>query len=326
MIPLVAPVSSKTLPQDPEGDPPANVWHLSSVNVAVAREKNPPLSGAGVLIGVLDTGIDSAHQEFAGKQITKSAQYFREFDTNGDPVQGTAHDSHDHGTHVCGIIAGKNVGVAPGAELAVAAVLTLMTEKGPLGSFAQILSGLNWLLESDFRGDSQNLGVDVINASLGAPGYTDYWYQALANARLVGGTTMCAAIGNSGALGANQHGSPGNYDTTIGVGAIDSSNDVATFSDWGTVQQHGGIAKPDFCAPGVDVISSVPGMCYAAKSGTSMSAPVATGAVALLLQKTPALFSNALTLTNALLACVTPLGAGSPSPRGGKGRLDLTSI
>ena len=229
---------------------------------------------------------------------------------------------HDaHGTHVCGLIAGRNAGVAPAADLAVAAVLTTPTAKGMVGFLAQIVKGLNWLTTTDFRGPDADPGVDILNASLGAPGYNNYLYQALATDRLAKGTVLFGAIGNAGLQGKNHHGSPGNYDIVVGVGATDSHDQVAGFSDWGTVSQHGGIAKPDLCAPGVEILSAIPGG-YQSMSGTSMAAPIVTGAAALLLQRSPALSADAAKLTSAILSLTTPV----PDVRAGRGRLDLTGI
>ena len=118
LIPMAPPASvgsvTATLP---------NFWHLNAIRVAVARSKG--LTGKNVLAGVLDTGIDAGHPEFAGKKV-----YFAEFDMNGNLISTQARDAGQHGTHVCGLIAGKNAGVAPSASLAVAAVLTFTNAWG----------------------------------------------------------------------------------------------------------------------------------------------------------------------------------------------------
>ncbi|MBX7211258.1 MAG: S8 family serine peptidase [Verrucomicrobiaceae bacterium] len=294
-------------------------WHLSSINVSAARAKN--LTGKDILVGVLDTGVEKGHGEFKGKKV-----HYAEFDTAGKLVSKTARDFGEHGTHVCGLIAGKTVGVAPDAQLAVAAVLTVSTPKGLSGYLAQILGGMNWLLSTPFTGDEDNPGVDVMNASLGGVGYSAFYYQTLQNARAITGTLLAAAIGNNGRQGINHHGSPGNYDITVGVGAIDQNNDIASFSDWGTVAQHANRTKPDICAPGVAVTSSVPGNKYAQMSGTSMATPVTTGALALLLEQNPQLDVNASALETALYSHVSALTGAANTPRGGRGRLDLTHI
>jgi serine protease AprX len=316
-IPLEEPVPSAAAPN--ANAQPAKDWHLQDINVAAAQAKG--YHGKGMLVGVADTGIDTKnHPEFANKKV-----HFAEFDAVGRLLSTTMRDAGTHGTHVCGIIAGNTVGVAPKADLAVAAVLTIPGPKGLGGYFAQILGGINWLLTHPFTNDDDDVGVDVMNASLGGVGYNSYYYSTLANARLTTGTVLSAAIGNSGPA-MNQHGSPGNYDIVIGVGAIDQSRNVANFSDWGVVSQFAGLRKPDLCAPGHPVWSSLPGQQYGWMSGTSMAAPVVTGALALLLEKTPGLSLNANGLVNQLYQMVAPLSGGTNLNRSGHGRLDLSAF
>jgi subtilisin family serine protease len=308
-VPLIAPSPSAAM--QVEAPSKEAFWHLAQVNVGAARAKK--LIGQGILVGVLDTGIDATHPEFKAKTV-----YFQEFDSQGREIPGGPRDAGYHGTHVCGLLAGRNAGIASGADLAVAAVLTA---PGMGGEFAQIVKGLDWLTTTEFRGPNGVPGVDVLNASLGAQGYNDFLHTALAMDRLTKGTVLFAAIGNDGALGANHHRSPGNYDIVVGVGATDRKDQVASFSSWGTVPQQGGIAKPDLCAPGVGVLSSVPGG-YRALDGTSMAAPIVAGAAALLLQRSPSLTTDAVKLTDAILKLTKPL----PNVRAGRGRLDLTNI
>jgi subtilisin family serine protease len=293
-----------------------NFWHLQAVKTTAARAKG--LDGNNVLVGVLDTGIDPTHPEFAGKTV-----HYAEFDQNGVQLGSQAHDAGQHGTHVCGLIGGQNAGIAPKASLAVAAVLTIPTPQGLSGSLVQITAGLDWLLTNAFRADP---GVDVLSASLGASGYNPYLYQTLTNARNSPGTGLVAAIGNSGQYGINHHGSPGNYDIVLGVGAVDAADNVAPFSDWGTVPQCGGISKPDLSAPGVNVISSVPGGGYMSMSGTSMATPIVAGAAALLIQQNPAFSFNVPSLFGHILGLLRPLTIPANQARGGAGVLDLTNI
>ena len=257
------------------------------------------------------------------RQYWRQIWSFTEFDQNGKPLSNPAHDAGQHGTHVCGLISGQNAGIAPKSNLAVAAVLTTSTTTGFSGSLVQITAGLNWLLTNPFRND---LGVDVLNASLGGRGYNPYLCQILANARNSPGTGLVAAIGNSGLLGINNHGSPGNYDIMLGIGAVDNTDNVAPFSDWGTVPQSSGVSKPDLSAPGVAIVSSVPGGGYLSMSGTSMAAPIVAGAAALLIQQNPALSFNVPGLFGRVLSFLRPFSIPANQGRGGAGVLDLTNI
>ena len=306
-IPMVVPVAEADARPIVVGQ---SFWHLDKINVAAARAKD--LDGSGVRIGVLDTGVDATHSEFDGKTV-----HFMEFDEQGRPVPGAARDAGSHGTHVSGIAAGRTAGVAPASHLAVAAVLTIPTRRGLSGSLGQILAGLNWLVETDFGDDAP---LVLANASLGLSEYHDFLYPSLETARTVPGVQMIAAIGNAGRRGINRHGSPGNYDIVIGIGATDQNDTVADFSDWGTVAQHGGLSKPDLCAPGVEVMSSIPGGDFGEKSGTSMASPVVAGAAALLIQQDDNLADDMDALVRRLIALTTNI---DQHDRAGAGRLDL---
>lgn len=300
-------------------------WHLQKINIDAARNK--ALTGRGVRIGILDTGIDASHPDFPNKHVS-----FAEFDTSGFMVSTSPRDSACHGTHVAGLAAGSTYGVAPDADLAVAAVLTTVTDRGNVGYLAQILAGYNWIAHSNHSGQVPQISqCPVINASLGGVGFNNYLYSSTQIVRQVPASLLVAAIGNAGRKGVNNHGSPGNYDIVLGVGATDNNDISADFSDWG--QESGtGSLKPDLSSPGVAVCSAVPGGSHAPKSGTSMAAPIVAGTAALLVQRSPKLARNPSTLFTQLLRLVTSSPAMDPINISGKfnkigaGRLDLTYI
>ena len=301
-------------------------WHLKRVNINEAQDQ--ALTGQGVRIGILDTGIDATHSEFAGKHIS-----FMEFDTSGFPVSTTPRDAGDHGTHVAGIATGTTCGVAPRADLAVAAVLTKLNVDGQLtGHLAQILAGYNWLVHQNHSPAGAISKCPVVNASLGAPGFHNFLYSSVhMQLATLQTSLMVATIGNSGHQGVDHHGSPGNYDITVGVGAVDASGIVAPFSDWGLETTHMAF-KPDLCAPGVAIRSATPGGGFKWKSGTSMASPAASGAAALLVQKYPSLARKPSGLKAALVKLVdsstvnNPANHSSGYSRIGSGMLDLTGI
>lgn len=315
-IPLVEPIEAETPSDDKR-------WHLDKIKADAAWSQG--LNGSGVRIGILDTGIDASHPDFTGKSIS-----FAEYDSNGFLISTTARDAGSHGTHVSGLAAGKTYGIAPEADLAVAAVLTTKTTRGMVGYLAQILAGFNWIAHANHSrtGISQ---CPVVNASLGGRGYNPYLHPSVATVRRVPGSLFVAAIGNSGRLGVNNHGSPGNYDNVVGVGATNASDLSPRFSDWGVEATHSAL-KPDMSAPGVGVWSAIPGGGHAPKNGTSMASPLVAGAAALLVQKTPTLQHNALGLQTRLLRLVDPKPAADRSNtqsgynKIGTGRLDLTLI
>ena len=303
-----------------------NTWHLDDTNAAAAWSQG--FRGQGVRIGVMDTGIDPDHPEFAGKHIS-----FMEFDTTGFPISTTPRDAGDHGTHVAGIATGATCGVAPDADLAVAAVLTSQGQNGQMvGYLAQILAGYNWLVHNNHDDSGGVSKCAVINASLGASGFSNYLYSSVdMQLTTLKTSLLVAAIGNAGLAGVNNHGSPANYDIAAGVGAVDNSGIVAPFSDWGLEATHMAL-KPDLCAPGVDIRSAIPGGGYARKSGTSMATPAAAAAAALLLQKHPGYLRNPRSLRSALIALVDSSTVRNPAnhaggySRIGSGKLDLSLI
>jgi subtilisin family serine protease len=290
---------------------PAADWHLRQIGLAPATA-----GGDDILIGVLDTGIDASHAEFAGKNL-----YFAEFDAAGRLISTVPRDAGEHGTHVCSTAAGARAGVAPDADLAVAAVLTNRDALGRMsGSLVQIVNGFNWLIATRFRDDKP--GADVINASLGGGGFNPYLQFAVRTAFRLG-VPLIAAIGNAGRFGVGMHGSPGNYPEVLGVGASDDQDVVAEFSDWGVAPPPTGprYGVPALCAPGVQVTAAKPGGGFQAMSGTSMATPVVTGVAARRMSAKPALIGQPAALFTDLqlrLAPVTPFHLGN---LGGAGRI-----
>lgn len=237
--------------------------------------------GAGVKIGIVDTGIDPAHPDFAGR-----IRATRDF-----TGKGSVADGHGHGTHVASIAAGsgaasgdKYVGVAPEALLCVAKVLA---DNGG-GMMSDVMAGIEWVVDE---------GAQVINLSLGAPGPGDGddALSALCDAAVEEGVVVCAAAGNSGP-GASTVGPPGVARLVITIGASDKSDGIASFSSRGPTAD--GRTKPDVVFPGVGIVAArASGTSmgtpvddhYTSASGTSMATPHATGAVALLLEAYPKL-------------------------------------
>lgn len=242
------------------------------------------MRGQGIRIGHLDTGVDAAHPDLRGKIVA-----FAEVSAGGVARLTKPYDSSLHGTYTAGLLVGNHVGVAPEARLVSALVLP-----GGYGTLAQVLGGLDWVLEQN---------VHIVSMSLGLEGTQNEFVPVIERMKQMG-VLPVFAIGNSGGAPAT----PGNMPGVLGIGAIDSANRVAGFSSRGEVRwgdpYNTVVQKPDLVAPGVDVRSSIPGGRYMSMSGTSASTAIAAGGAALLMsggfkaeQVRQALLNSALPLS-----------------------------
>ncbi len=256
------------------------------------------LDGEGVVIAIIDTGIDAKHESLDDLDDNP--------DTNDPKIIGfkdyinfktEPYDDHGHGTHVAGTAAGtggkeaKYVGVAPKANLVGIKVLN----QGGGGSSSSIIAGIEWAIQNKER-----LGIDIISMSLGGRSKDDgnNPFDKAADYAVGKGINVVVAAGNSGPGGRSdcrtkdETGesysicSPATAKEVITVGAVDDELKIAGFSSRGPTKD--GRIKPEVSAVGVDVTSSVP-KGYTKASGTSMATPHISGAIALLLQKNPSL-------------------------------------
>ncbi|WP_278913143.1 S8 family peptidase [Deinococcus wulumuqiensis] len=288
-VPRVAALNASAAPA---GTP----THLQQIGAAQAWAAG--FKGQGVRIGHLDSGIDPSHPELAGKVAA-----FQEFNGEGDRVSSQPHDTTDHGTHTAGLLVGSKVGVAPSAKVISALVLP-----NNEGTFAQVIAGMQYVLDPDNNADTDD-GADVVNMSLGIPGTWNEFIVPVNN-MLKAGVVPVFAIGNFGPASGST-GSPGNLPQAIGVGAVDASGKVASFSSRGPVAWQGEIngvfTKPDIAAPGVNVTSTVRNGGYAAMSGSSQASPITAGAVAVMLSAKPG--SSVDAIKNALFTSASNAGA-----------------
>jgi len=253
------------------------------------------LSGAGVLVCMLDTGFHLTHQAFAGLQVL-AARDFIHGDSNVDnePGQDVA-GQNQHGTWTLACVAGSKPGTysggAFGATVALGKTEDIASETPAEMDYWQF--GAEW---------ADSLGADVISSSLGYSEFDNpaesYTYADMDGRTTVvtlaaaeaarRGITVVTAAGNSGASPWYFIIAPGDADTVITSGAVDSFNVVASFSSHGPTAD--GRTKPDVTAMGRRVlsVSTSDNVSYVRVSGTSFSTPLTAGLVALLLEANPA--------------------------------------
>lgn len=318
---------------------------------AVSARQDFGYDGAGVGVAIIDSGVTAWHDDLSHGGTGQRVARFVDF-TNGAT---SPYDDYGHGTHVAGIVAGNGLdsngartGIAPAAHLVV---LKVLDESGR-GYISDVIAALDYAVEH-----RDELNIRVINLSVATGVYESYYSDPLtlaAQRAVRAGITVVGAAGNSGRsqAGRTQYAgitAPGNAPWVLTVGAsshmgtIDRADDtVASFSSRGpTAIDYS--AKPDIVAPGVGIESlsdpnsslyatasgallpgtvSVPPLPYLSLTGTSMSAPVVSGIVALMLQANPSLTPNAvkaiLQYTAEVNAAYDPLteGAGFVNARG----------
>jgi subtilisin family serine protease len=265
--------------------------------VALAHQRE--IWGQGVLVGVLDTGCDADHIEFRNKQV--DFRYIP-LDPTADAVRTCrAFDVDGHGTHVCGIIAGQRVGVAPCAELMVASVIESETLRT---SLERVVIALNGML-AEIQLEKNLHKPAIINISLG---FLPEWVNAaqlsavsrgiqqILNTLLIDYNVLpIVAIGNDGP---GRMRAPAYYPETLSVGAVDRMLTLAPFSGGGR-SPLAPIVGPDIVGYGIDILSSLERQIdgrsvYALASGTSMAAPYVTGIAALAAAADPTLQGDKL--------------------------------
>jgi len=240
------------------------------------------LTGKGVKVAVLDTGIDATHPDLSGGKVVASADFAE---------SGSTTDHFGHGTHVASIVAGAGARAA-GARKGVAFAASLLNGKVlddfGFGSESGIIAGMEWAARQQAR---------VVNMSIGGwpTDGTDPMSQAITRLTARYRTLFVVAAGNSGP-GAQTVENPGVATAALTVGAVDASDRLADFSGRGP--RFGDYAmKPDITAPGVDIVAARAAgtalgdpvnQWYTRLTGTSMATPHVAGAAAIMAQRWPA--------------------------------------
>lgn len=268
------------------------------------------LTGAGVLICGLDTGVDGTHpaladrwRGFGGAHPPEECWFDALTDTVGAPYDDEGHGTHTMGT-MCGIdpANGDTVGVAWAAEWIAANAIGQGAWNEEFDN--DVIACFQWIADPDGNPESVDDVPDICQNSWGArenpldDNYyyrcDDRWWEVIDNCEAVGVMVVFSA-GNSGPW-TMTCGFPGDRNTTpwntYAVGAVDATNfpepyPIAYFSSRGPSGCDELTIKPEVSGPGVDVVSCVPGGDYEPYSGTSMSAPHVSGALALLREIDP---------------------------------------
>lgn len=311
-------------------------------------------TGAGVTVAVLDSGVDASHPDLSGHVLSVNVN-----NTANGPADG-----YGHGTHVTGIIGGQdptgqNIGIAPRATV----ISVKLSDDSGAANESDVLRGLQWVelnrSSSHIRAINLSVTTSIPQSYATSPidaAIEHLWYE---------GVTTVVSAGNLGAAQDAVWYAPGNDPLAISVGCLDENvttspadDSLCPISSRGITED--GFAKPDLLAPGRKIVAPLArgvngqpsglALTYPERitadgrhirlSGTSMSTPMVTGAIALLLQRHPNLTpdqlkqilvgsassypgqtdaAGTLNLTRALSASDSPPPAGitMPVPQGG---------
>lgn len=252
-------------------------YDLQIMGLDAVYRSEPGLNGQGVLVGHIDTGVDGKHPALAGR----IALFYNA--SQGKPTE--PRDDGTHGTHTAGTILGGQkdgfpMGVAPGARLVAAAGLT---------DYDSMIKAMEFMLDPDGNPQTNDVPRLVSNSwNCGGAPDVELFYRGI-NAWEAAGILTVFSAGNSGPVPRSIT-QPHEHPLSFSIAAFGPGGAIADFSSRGPgLFQGKETQKPDAGAPGVDIVSSVPGGRYEKMSGTSMAAPHAAGLAALLYQLDPSL-------------------------------------
>lgn len=295
----------------------------------------PYLQGKGVGIAIVDSGINQSGDLYTNMGVNRQVAnvYF-----NTDYNQNTS-DGYGHGTHISSVAAGdgsdsngKYIGVAPMANV----INVKVTNDDGSARSSDVISGLQWVLEN-----KATYNIRVVNISFNSTLAESYHTSPLDAAVEILWFNKIVVVVSAGNQANGVLYPPANDPFVITVGATDdkgtsSLNDdvVTSFSAYGMTSE--GFAKPDLVAPGRNIIArlvntnmgmakdhpaNVIAQTYFKMSGTSVSAPMVSGAVAILLQSEPNLTPDQIKYR--LTATANKSWTGYSSTKAGAGYLDV---
>jgi subtilisin len=278
------PVTTETIPDGVKQVKAPEAWSTSK--------------GKGIRVAVLDTGIDFNHPDLKDNYVDGVSF------VKGAP---TPMDDHCHGTHCAGTIAAAMngagvVGVAPEASLYAVKVL----DKNANGLFSWSIAGIDWCIQHDMQIVSMSLGSESVPTAV----------ELICNAAWSKGLLIVAGAGNQEGNPVPPQQSnvdyPARYKNVIAVSSVDSNDLIATTSGRGP--------EVDLCAPGVDILSTLPDDKYGKMSGTSVACPHVSGVAALTWGAHPS--SNNEQIWNLIASTADDLGIPGPDSKYGYGRVN----
>ncbi|RFU69535.1 alkaline serine protease [Peribacillus saganii] len=270
VLEVAATVKEVTIDQQVRTKAQTVPWSHEKLNLK--NQQPSSLSGKGVKIAIVDSGIDFTHPDLkiaGGKCV---------LDITEDPeaCSNSYMDDNGHGTHVAGIIGAQNnsIGVAGIAPNAMIYGVKALDYSG-LGTTSTILAAMDWCIQNK---------MDIINLSLSLP-VEDLAMKAMIDQAYNQGILVVAAAGNEGHKTDSDETVqyPAKFSNVIAVSALNKYNQVIDKSSIG--------AKVEFSAPGNAIVSTLPASIdrdgYGALTGTSMAAPHVTAMAALYIEKYP---------------------------------------
>lgn len=221
--------------------------------------------GEGIVVALLDTGADLGHPDLASNIV--DGWNFVDKNDNVNDVDG-------HGTMVSGIIAAvanNSLGIVGVASKVSIMPLKVLSETD--GSWIDLNLAIRYAADNGARVIGMSLGGYYSRLGQATENAIDYAYQK--------GCILVAAVGNDNS---SELFYPAAYEQVVAVSAIDQDDKKASFSNFGDYV--------DFCAPGVNILTTAMGGEYAFVDGTSFAAPFVSGVIALMLSKYPYLSGN----------------------------------
>lgn len=292
--------------------------------LGIDRLHRQGVTGRGITVAILDSGI-SRHPDFYawGKRESRIMDFVDMANYGGRGM----YDDNGHGTHVAGIIGGNGMasrgvytGIAPECNLIMVKVLNRKGE----ANVTEVLQGLDWI-----RTHREQYGIRIVNISVGSTRGKEFGEDSPlvqgVNDTWDAGMVVLTAAGNHGPENGSI-GAPGNSRKIITVGS--SEEGIIRGNQMVRGEYSGGgpteccIKKPDIVAPGSNIISCSPSGTYTAKSGTSMSTPIVSGCIALLLQRYPRMTNREVKIWLRDYA----RDLGKPHERQGWGMIDMESL